>query len=62
MAESANVKINTTFFRVFAPFGQCVGAADVARPPVDIRPPEVGAGDGGKGLDGSTGGLEKFPA
>jgi hypothetical protein len=31
-------------------------------PPVDIRPPEVGAGDGGKGLDGSTGGLEKFPA
>jgi hypothetical protein len=40
--------------RVFAPFGQCVGAVDVARPPVDIRPPEVGAGDGGKGLDGTA--------
>ena len=46
----------------FAAFGQCVGAADVARPPTDFRPPEVGAGDGGKGLDGTTGGLEKLPA
>jgi len=46
----------------FAAFGQCVGAADVARPPMDFRPPEVGAGDGGKGLDGTTGGLEKLPA
>ena len=43
-------------------FGQCVGAADVARPPMDFRPPEVGAGDGGAGLDGTTGGLEKSPA
>ena len=38
-----------------APFGQCVGVPDVARPPVDIRPLEVGVGDGGgKGLDGTT--------
>ena len=27
---------------VLAPFGQCVGDSDVARPPLDIRPPEVG--------------------
>ena len=47
---------------LLAPFGQCVGDSDVARPPLDIRPPEVGADDGGKGLDGSTGGLEKLPA
>jgi len=45
---------------LLAPFGQR-GDADVARPPPDIRPPELGAGDGGKGLDGSTGGLEKLP-